>query len=260
MQCYAVHLGNCGGGVSREHYVSKSVLEIAGKVLQISGFPWQEANKPMQIGINSLTSKTLCEYHNSQLSSLDNSGRAFLQTLKSTFDDAIGGNFTDQVVDLEGDKIELWLLKTLCSVLTATNAAKVPEVWVNALFGLEPFPDNHGLYIFGQPGIGAAWYFNLVRIIGVPDKGGGLAGAKFGIGGLALLLAFGKPTFWESGFFSIHRPERINIKRGAETKTLQLSWGCHTGRGHVDLDIMGHLESQNPEYNPVVSPEFDANF
>jgi hypothetical protein len=92
-RCYAAHLGNCKGGVSREHYISESVLEIAGRDVQVSGFPWQEANKPMQIGIGSLTSKILCEHHNSQLSPLDGSGRDFLQALKSSFDDAIAGEF-----------------------------------------------------------------------------------------------------------------------------------------------------------------------
>jgi hypothetical protein len=31
-------LGNCKGGMSREHYISRSVLEIVGKTVQTSGF------------------------------------------------------------------------------------------------------------------------------------------------------------------------------------------------------------------------------
>ena len=139
-----------------------------------------------------------------------------------------------------------------------TRTAKVPETWVNILFERDPFPDDHGLYVFGQPGSAAAWYFNLVRIIAVLDKNGRIAGAKFGIGGLALLLAFGKPIFEEAGFFSIHRPEFINIKKDTKTKALKLSWEGYSGRGAVDLDITGRLEGQNSEYKPIVSPDFGS--
>lgn len=37
--CYARHFGDCAGGRSKEHYVSESVLEVAGSAIQISGFP-----------------------------------------------------------------------------------------------------------------------------------------------------------------------------------------------------------------------------
>ena len=40
MTCYAVHLGDRAGGLSKEHYVSESVLEIAGTLagtLHLSG-------------------------------------------------------------------------------------------------------------------------------------------------------------------------------------------------------------------------------
>ncbi len=89
MKCYAKNLGNCQGLITREHYISKSVLEIAGKKIQVSGFPWQENNKPIDIGINSLASNILCEFHNSQLSPLDENGRKLLFALKTSFDQAI---------------------------------------------------------------------------------------------------------------------------------------------------------------------------
>ena len=37
--CYASTLGDCRGPVSREHYISKSLLEEIGKKILIRGLP-----------------------------------------------------------------------------------------------------------------------------------------------------------------------------------------------------------------------------
>ena len=86
MGCFAVHLGDCSGGISKEHYVSRSVLAIAGNTVQVSGFPWQEPDEPLEIGIGALTSRILCSHHNSELSPLDETASKFLRALKTSFD------------------------------------------------------------------------------------------------------------------------------------------------------------------------------
>jgi hypothetical protein len=64
------------------------VLEIVGKAVQITGFPWQDVDEMKNVGIDALTSGILCVHHNSELSPLDEAGRSFLHALKSTFDQA----------------------------------------------------------------------------------------------------------------------------------------------------------------------------
>ena len=85
MTCYAVHLGDCAGGLSKEHYVSESVLEIAGTAVQVTGFPWQPGGETAQIGTASLAAKILCKHHNEQLSPLDSVAKVFLSGLKASF-------------------------------------------------------------------------------------------------------------------------------------------------------------------------------
>lgn len=254
MRCYAAHLGNCRGEITKEHYVSRSVLEVAGREVQVSGFPWQQHDESMKIGINSLVSRVLCRHHNAELSSLDESGRGFLQALKTSFNDAISnGEFTHEVFYLEGDRIELWLLKILCGVLASSKNVEVPGKWMEILFKREPLPDGWGLHVFGEPG-SSTWFFNLVRVISVQDKNGNIAGAKFGIGGLAFLLAFGKPIFSESKIHSIYRPDNIIVEKDAKTKEINFSWGRYIGGGSVRLDIAGLIEDGDSIHRPIVRP------
>ena len=254
MSCIAAHLRDCGGGTSAEHYISRSVLKLAGKAVRVSGFAWQQPGQATDIGIGSLTSKRLCRHHNEQLSPLDEEGRRFLEPLKRTHDEASGeADFSNETFLVDGDRLELWLLKVLCGILTASRAYPIPNEWIEILFQRRPFPEGAGLHIFGDPGP-AAWYFNLLRVISVRGNRGEVAGAKFGIGGLALLLAFGTPRFHESGVESIYRPARLQIHKGPNTKELLISWGRYQGAGSVSLRIEGAISLDHPGPRSIVRP------
>jgi hypothetical protein len=71
-KCYARSIGNCSNQLSKEHYISKGVLELIGCKIEVSGFSWLKGKKN-QLTIPSLTSKILCTQHNSELSILDDS-------------------------------------------------------------------------------------------------------------------------------------------------------------------------------------------
>jgi hypothetical protein len=260
--CYAIHLGDCKGRMSKEHYISRSVLKIAGKIVQVSGFPWQKPDEPQEVGIHALTSKILCSHHNSQLSPLDETGKEFLSALKSIFDEALANeNYAHEDFSIDGNKLELWLLKILCGVFVVSGTVKVPERWIEILFQREPFAEGSGMHIFGAPG-SAGWFFNLVRIISVGNKSGKISGAKFGIGGLAFLLAFGKPQFSEEGVQSFYRPRRIVIQKEANEKRLGFLWPHGEGTGSVHLQVVASIEESpkgvKPKYRPIVAPNGDV--
>lgn len=259
MGCYAVHLGDCIGGISKEHYISRSLLELAGKTVQVSGFPWQEPHEPMEIGIGALTSRILCSHHNSELSPLDETGRIFLPAVKSSFDEAVGNEiFAHEVFSIDGIKLELWLLKILCGIFAASSTVEVPGRWIEILFEREPFPEDSGMHIFGEPG-SSGWFFNLVRVISVQDKKGDIAGAKFGVGGLALLLAFGQPLFSEEGIQSLYRPQSIVIEKDAHTKRLDFSWPGSKGAGSLHLKIANPINEGDSKIRPIVMPNRKQN-
>src|SRR6266446_668458 len=67
-QCWAACLGNCGGGLSREHVISKGLF--VSSFLDVTGFPWCNGGTK-RIGIESLTKRALCVKHNNDLSPLD---------------------------------------------------------------------------------------------------------------------------------------------------------------------------------------------
>jgi len=255
MGCYAIHLGDCAGGMTKEHYISHSVLEIVGKAVQVSGFPWQRPDEPMQISTSALSSRILCRHHNSELSHLDETGATFLHTLKSSFDQAVAQKeFTSEVFSIEGEKLELWLLKILCGIFSATGAVAVPKTWVNILFEREAFPNASGISIFGTSG-SASWFFNLIRVISVRDKEGDIAGAKFGVGGLALLLAFGKPLFTEKGMQALYRPKSIVMEKGGNAKRFDFSWPSNEGGGSLHLRLTGRIRAGTSRIRPIVEPD-----
>ena len=255
MKCYAERLGDCSGSISREHYISKSVLDIAGKAVRISGFPWQKLDQKELIGNNSLTANILCKYHNSQLSSLDQNGNKFVSSLKKIYSQALqGDSFLDEVFTINGTDFELWLLKILCGFFAIIGKYEIPDKWINLLFKRETFPNNFGLYIFGEPG-NTIWYFNLVRVISVKDTNNNIAGAKFGIGGIPFLLAFGKPTFHEKGFDHIYRPQSIKFNKSGKTKEINFIWPNESKTGSISLTFPNFVENTNQYPRLMVSPD-----
>ena len=253
MTCYAVHLGDCAGGLSKEHYVSESVLEIAGTAIQVTGFPWQRSGETAQIGAASLAAKILCKRHNEQLSPLDSVAKVFLSGLKSSFQEASENRLSNSTYQTSGCSFELWLLKVLCGLLPLCKVA-VPHTWVDILFQREPWPAGAGLHIFGAPGA-ASWYFTLVRIISVTttEDPSRIAGAKFGIGGLALLLAFGTPRFTELGMQVLYRPASLLIERDGKQNQHVLSWDDHGAHGAMTLRVTGATASTTEGPRPIVT-------
>ena len=66
--CWASSLGDCGGGISREHLVSESIFP--NQSIYVQGMDWC-LDAPKLVRIESLTAKILCRDHNSRLSELD---------------------------------------------------------------------------------------------------------------------------------------------------------------------------------------------
>lgn len=151
--CYANILGNCEGGISREHFISKNILEQIGN-LSTNGIPWLQ-HLEGTIKPSSLVAKCLCQKHNNFLSPLDVlSGKVF-----STFKGF--ANRTNERVIIPGKLFELSMLKMLIGSLGTKRIeykskkyipADLEAHWIRVLYGQEPMPEGCGLYIHTKIG------------------------------------------------------------------------------------------------------------
>lgn len=119
-KCYLRDTNDCSHKLSREHYISASLLAqlgARGKV-QVSGMPWQRPGETTDTGISSLTAKMLCERHNNALSPLDAEAAFFFSTLRTALIDLNHKTLSRKpIVHLvSGETIELWLLKVACGL------------------------------------------------------------------------------------------------------------------------------------------------
>jgi len=162
-ECYASALGGCSREMSGKHYISRSVLELiesrAGKKsksVRVTGLSFQQPGVLQQLGIASLVGNILCKAHNSLLSPLDDAGKAMFSAMDRMNDGAADQGLPAQVLSVDGDGLEPWLLKSMCGGLfsgafkirpTETmKGCRPPVEWLHVLFSAAEFPRGHGLY------------------------------------------------------------------------------------------------------------------
>jgi len=158
-ECWANSLGDCGGEISREHYVSECVFPKQSIFVQ--GHDWC-LERPKECRIETLTAKILCKHHNETLSELDaaagqafNSIRAFTETRMNR-----AGmpylNWAPKQFTIDGRRLERWCLKTLLNfsfnrqlIIGPGNhrAGIVDSNLARIAFGLDEFTEGRGLYI-----------------------------------------------------------------------------------------------------------------
>ncbi len=86
--CYARALGDCSGKLSREHYISASILELLGDSHTITNASWLASGQQSdQLPTSALGSKILCQRHNASLSPLDEHAKVFFTELLTALSD-----------------------------------------------------------------------------------------------------------------------------------------------------------------------------
>ncbi|WP_258121964.1 hypothetical protein [Mesorhizobium onobrychidis] len=109
--CYMAAERDCGGGLSREHYISRGLID--GPELRVRGLPWQHeevAHYP-----DNLVARILCRRHNSALSPLDAHAIRFFLAIEAAIDHAQRRSLSRQsrYFLASGHALELWAIKTL---------------------------------------------------------------------------------------------------------------------------------------------------
>jgi hypothetical protein len=210
-RCWANCLGDCDGGISREHIVSECLFDSAVKV---KGLPWCK-DKEKEVGIGSLTSKILCRHHNQSLSTVDGAAKQTLATLREASDlwlrrkDVVTKSWsfkphytTDMLL------LERWCLKTLINVnlnrkpslpFDAQGSLMPTKDLVRIAFGLERFTPPMGLYRIAVNGEATSIGDKHIHLV-TKSRNDILAGAEFKLWGLPFFLSLvPQPIRWEGG-------------------------------------------------------------
>lgn len=199
--CWATAIGECGGKISREHMVSKSLF--VSPEVTVQGLHWCK-DEPKTVGIESLTAKILCQEHNSQLSSLDSAaGTAFdvlrRQTKLANDRAKLSPNSLVKIerFTINARLLERWLLKTLLNLTHegqlligtgGTEPGVPPADLVQVCYGLQPFPGNAGMYVAANEGMTLSM-FDTVGFSPLIKDDQRILGGFFEFRGVRFLLA-----------------------------------------------------------------------
>jgi hypothetical protein len=123
--CYLSPLGGCCKKITREHFVSRNILErIATPKLRFeNGGHFFGGKNLVEIGIDDFCAKVLCDNHNSALSVLDTAaGQAFstIETLERDCKSiSASGPRMSSLHICSGFDMERWMVKVYCGLTAA---------------------------------------------------------------------------------------------------------------------------------------------
>ena len=239
--CYASRVADCSDKLSREHYISESLLHHLNqsKDLTVSGLPWLKGESKI-LSPNSLSSKILCDRHNSALSSLDSIAVNLFQAFDEK--DVVGSG--KQLIHLfSGHDLERWLLKMLCGIISSNilimdcgTDMTIPNYWLDILFYDENFPELHGLYVCKSRGHQFKGPYGL-KISAITNRNR-ITGMGLWVCGYELVLSMaGFPNRSFDGREFVYRPLEIYATDHDFEKNIMFSWDGPADLGTVSVSI-----------------------
>lgn len=240
--CYASLLKDCSSTLSREHFISESLLHLLNKNsdLRASGLAWLSEGEEKILPPNALASNILCTRHNSALSSLDSIAVRLFQAFNEE-NAAHSGN--QELYLFSGHDIERWLLKILCGLVysgnfthTHKNSHSLDEKWLEILFGYAEFGNEQGFYVCNQPGERHEGPRGVK--VGVIEREGQISGIGVWVCGYELILSMnGFPKRIFDGRSVVYRPLEFYTVGPSYEKSIVLSWNGNADLGTISLQV-----------------------
>jgi len=147
MECWAAILGDCSGGMSGEHYISKGIFD--GDAVTAFGLSWCKS-APKQIPLGTATANILCSHHNQSLATFDAEASRLSRFLSEQIRDLPLESADLRII---GPDLEKWALKTFVNLgyLGALDQVggiriKPDDFVVRHIFQNAPLPRGVGLY------------------------------------------------------------------------------------------------------------------
>jgi hypothetical protein len=219
---------DCSTKISREHWLSASILEQLGTI-SVYGLPGSRTSFKT-LGIKALASNILCVRHNSCLSDLDNrAGHAFANLTSATehLVNTQQARRTERTFIVDGFAIELWTLKALLGghasgVLAADGKPTRTTLLLDmdrtvATLTSGTITQPAGFYSKGE------WKLNKhASFSTLSDNAGRVVGSMTVLSGLTYALALERPPIeFDAGTL---RPRMIRASRGKFVSNIAFAW------------------------------------
>ena len=229
--CFARDLKDCSSTVTREHYISQSILGLFGPGgFTVSGMPWIPNGDKKRVSSASLTGKMLCERHNQALSPLDAVAAEFFHFFTAEW----AGDGVD-VFLTRGYDLERWLLKMMCGLVVSGNATldgkrlstwTPPPEWLEILFGSADVVTPAGLHYITANYQAAAASLLVVPLF-KPATAHPIA-LVFAVEGIAFLFAMEEPQKKRDASVTRarthYRPMALQLRRGPRVREAHFGW------------------------------------
>jgi len=225
--CYARSLQDCSRTISKEHYISRGILDLLGDgTFQASGVSWLKNSESQKLSKNVLAAKVLCQRHNEALSGLDSIAQKFFRFV-------LGKTKDQWAMIIKGYEIERWMLKAYCGLVSSgvithkliPSPKSTPSLdFLSTLFYRKEIPSGRGLFfndnILG-PERGVIGWRPLIH------EKYGLAGFLIKVDFFEMALSFGNIGDYEneakSKGFHFH-PESICINDHFGYREIHFGW------------------------------------
>ena len=241
--CYLASSLNCGGGLSREHYISRALIDQ--RDVFVRGMPWQKA-EVQRLSPDSLTAKILCRRHNSALSPLDAHAQRLFLGIEEASHHASKRSLSrkPQFFMTSGDAVELWAMKTLAGLYASEIDFETPGYKFRAFavpmdaIARELTSDRPNSFIRMIVPLGEEEHEALLGrravsigpiVDGESDK---LLGLLIRLHGFAFYF-FIDPVVREEAANEITRPDIIDFIGPVRTSRIYLSWRDKSGPSQI---------------------------
>lgn len=250
--CYAAELGGCSTQISREHYVSDSILRLVSlgqPSVLVRNLKFQTPETLEPKGINNLVAKVLCSKHNSELSRFDDAGKSLFDGIDQIDSAAGKPEESPATILVNGDDLERWMLKTLCSGIFSGNipvsggslkSIHPPKTWLSNLFEDGHFPPGQGLYVrAGTPGAVFRTEPSVLKTMVVSDANDVVIGFKVWMFSFEFVLVLTSlpsilPPMLEH---THHRPKGIVVH--GSNKRIQIEWRSSEVGDELEVQWVG---------------------
>jgi hypothetical protein len=189
--CYLSSMYNCSTKITREHFVSRNILErvTKDKLTFENATHFFGGKNRVDISIDGFAAKVLCDNHNSALSLLDAAAGATFQRIEELTEDIgrVGRGYNRNSFHVaSGIDMERWMIKVFCGLVAAgkirsasgriAQPTSLPHELLEALMGSTLLEPPLGLYIHNFVGQikTSGLSFGTIQLTDGSDQVGGL--------------------------------------------------------------------------------------